>query len=121
MDIRIYPGKLKGTVKAPPSKSVAHRALICASLAEGRSVIRGISGSRDMDATIGCMRALGADIRREEGDITVVEGIGPGSGIFHPEEEKMAQKTATLDCIESGSTLRFSPACGCSAGSGSLF
>ena len=85
MDIRIYPGKLKGTVKAPPSKSVAHRALICASLAEGRSVIRGISGSRDMDATIGCMRALGADIRREEGDITVVEGIGPGSGIFHPE------------------------------------
>ena len=107
MDIRIYPGKLKGTVKAPPSKSVAHRALICASLAEGRSVIRGISGSRDMDATIGCMRALGADIRREEGDIAVVEGIGPGSGIFHPEEEKMAQKTATLDCIESGSTLRF--------------
>ncbi len=106
MDIRIYPGKLIGTVAAPPSKSVAHRALICASLAEGRSLIRGISGSKDMDATIGCMTALGAEIRRQDGGAVIVDGIGR-DGMSHGEAEETVRKNAVLDCIESGSTLRF--------------
>ena len=55
MDVKVWPGKLSGVVKAPPSKSMAHRALICAALADGTSVIKGISGSKDMEATIGCM------------------------------------------------------------------
>ena len=76
MDIKVYPGKLKGTVTAPPSKSMAHRALICASLAEGRSTVSGISDSKDMEATIGCMRALGAEIERSEDRRTVIiDGI----------------------------------------------
>ena len=76
MDIKVYPGKLRGTVTAPPSKSMAHRALICASLAEGRSKVSGISDSKDMEATIGCMRALGAKIERSEDRRTVViDGI----------------------------------------------
>lgn len=98
MDIKVYPGKLKGTVKVPPSKSMAHRALICASLAEGRSTVRGISDSKDMEATMGCMRALGAKIERTEDRSTVIiDGIKRGEG----------NVSGILDCIESGSTLRF--------------
>ncbi|MCI8285544.1 MAG: 3-phosphoshikimate 1-carboxyvinyltransferase [Firmicutes bacterium] len=106
MDLKVYPAKLKGTVKAPPSKSMAHRALICAALAEGESIIHGISDSKDMEATIGCMKAIGADIVRceDENDVRI-------RGIFS--DGINVGKTAgtsgrrILDCIESGSTLRF--------------
>lgn len=101
MDIKVWPGRLSGVVKAPPSKSAAHRALICAALADGVSVIRGISGSKDMEATIGCMRALGADIRKLENDRDVrIKGIG-GRALATDASRPL------LDCIESGSTLRF--------------
>mgnify|MGYP000044784083 CR=1 FL=1 len=76
MDIKVYPGKLKGIVRVPPSKSAAHRALICASLADGKSEIHGISESKDMKATIGCMTALGAEIERiGDGRTVSVRGI----------------------------------------------
>ena len=94
MDIMIEPGRLSGRVEAPPSKSVAHRLLICASLAKGESVIKRISASKDMQATIGCMKALGADIRLQ-GDTAYIRGIETPS------------ERGTLDCCESGSTLRF--------------
>jgi 3-phosphoshikimate 1-carboxyvinyltransferase len=51
---------------APPSKSMAHRLLICAALAEGTSVIRNIELSQDILATIDCLKALGADISCED-------------------------------------------------------
>ena len=60
--MRVWPGRLSGTVQAPPSKSVAHRMLICASLAAGQSTIHGISGSKDMEATMGAMSAMGATL-----------------------------------------------------------
>ena len=101
MDIIVYPGKLKGTVKAPPSKSLAHRALICAGLAEGTSVIHGISSSRDMEATIQCIKALGAVVERSGEDTVRIEGIG---GRPQPSEK---EAVPVLDCGESGSTLRF--------------
>ncbi len=81
MDIKVYPGKLKGTVQAPPSKSAAHRALICASLADGTSIIRGISGSKDMKATIGCMSALGAQIERIDDHSVRIVGISAARGV----------------------------------------
>ena len=63
MKVTINPqGHITGTVKAPPSKSMAHRALICAGLAEGKSVIDNIAASEDILATIDCLRALGAEI-----------------------------------------------------------
>ena len=68
MDVKVYPGTLIGTVKAPPSKSMAHRALICAALSDGTSHIKGISGSKDMDATIDCLTALGAVMYRMAGE-----------------------------------------------------
>lgn len=94
MNIQITPGLLHGSVYAPPSKSIAHRALICAALAQGTSVISPVDLSKDMDATIGGLRAMGAAIVREEKKITVT-GIGK------------APKQTKIDCIESGSTLRF--------------
>lgn len=95
MDVKIQPAKLKGDVSIPSSKSYAHRALISAALAEGESLIDGISMSKDIEATIGAMNALGADCcYKGEGKVLV-------SGIKNPSE------TAVIDCNESGSTLRF--------------
>ena len=106
MDVKVWPGKLAGVVKAPPSKSMAHRALICAALADGTSVIKGISGSKDMEATIGCMQALGAVIKRIDNSRDVeITGIGGCYGKDAHGSDGAVRPL--LDCIESGSTLRF--------------
>ena len=62
MAISITPKQLSGTVCVPPSKSLAHRAIICASLSRGRSVITNIEYSQDIRATIGAMKSLGTMI-----------------------------------------------------------
>ena len=106
MDIKVRPGRLSGEVKAPPSKSMAHRALICGALTSGTCRISGISGSKDMEATMGCMRALGAVIEQIPGtlDINITGIFAPGNGkTGRPDGEQ----PPLLDCIESGSTLRF--------------
>lgn len=94
MDIKIEPSVLSGSVKIPSSKSYAHRLLICAGLSRGKSVIKGISHSKDIDATIASMTALGAEFVVRDDEIEV-------QGIENP------SKSALLDCCESGSTLRF--------------
>ena len=94
MDIRIEPSQLRGTVDIPASKSCAHRALISAALAEGTSVISGVSMSKDIEATIGAMTALGAEFSVDGTTVTV-------SGISSRMDK------AVIDCNESGSTLRF--------------
>ncbi len=94
MTVRIEAGKAKGRVVAPPSKSMAHRYLIAAALAEGKSVVRGISYSQDILATIDCLSALGIQIEKQEEAVTVYGGT-----LLFPKSE--------LFCRESGSTLRF--------------
>lgn len=96
MQATVYPSTPNGTVSVPPSKSMAHRAIIMASLANGKSVIKNIQLSKDMQATIGAMQAQGAIITIE-GSCLTVDGIGGG----------YRDEIATLDCAESGSTLRF--------------
>ena len=96
MDIRIEPRRLSGTVKIPSSKSVTHRLLICAALAEGVSVVEGVSFSKDIEATMEALRALGADFT-VEGERVTVTGIGG----------KKPNTAVSMDCYESGSTLRF--------------
>lgn len=95
-DLKLEPVKLKGSVTVPPSKSLAHRAIICASLAEGRSKIRNIQYSEDILATITGMRAFGAVIQTEE-DTVIIDGIPDYS----------SAEGRTINCNESGSTLRF--------------
>lgn len=91
----ISPGILKGSIAAPPSKSVAHRAVICASLARGESVIKNISLSQDIIATIDAVRALGASVEIK-GDTLIING-----------GNTFKVKNADINCRESGSTLRF--------------
>ncbi|MCR5565294.1 MAG: 3-phosphoshikimate 1-carboxyvinyltransferase [Clostridiales bacterium] len=91
----IRPGTARGTVAAPPSKSMAHRLLICAALAQGESVVRGVDPSEDVLATADCLTALGASLSRE-GTSVRVRGCDPRKA-----------GPAVLRCRESGSTLRF--------------
>lgn len=96
MKVTIRPGKAKGCIQAPPSKSMAHRMLIGAGLATGTSVVRNIELSEDIKATLGILEAFGATYTFEQGVITI-KGIG--------NQELIASRV--LDCRESGSTLRF--------------
>ena len=94
MDLLIQPGLLSGSVQIPASKSMAHRAIICAALAGGTSRIQGVSFSKDIEATLSVMQALGASYTVSGSEITL-------TGISTPPAEAVA------DCCESGSTLRF--------------
>lgn len=102
MDLRIMPGKLSGSVTPPPSKSFAHRFIIAAALSGGISTIRNAAFSKDIEATLRCVEALGAGVERTDPCTLRIHGIGrsisqagtPG-GLPH------------FDCGESGSTLRF--------------
>ena len=94
MEVKITPSKLIGRVKSPSSKSFSHRMLIAAALAGGVSEVSNISVSKDIDATVGAMNALGAKIFSDDSTYTVM-------GIKSPAEK------AVIDCCESGSTLRF--------------
>ena len=94
MDITIHPGKLMGSVTAPPSKSMAHRMLICAAFSHHPCTLLCRESNADIDATAECLRALGADILRTEWG-------------FHVTPVKDLPAQAQLPCGESGSTLRF--------------
>ena len=96
MRVTIKPGKAAGTISVPPSKSMAHRLLICAGLSQGITHIRNIALSEDILATIDCLRALGISCEINEDTVTVM-GIDPQNAV----------PTQTLNCRESGSTLRF--------------
>lgn len=95
MNVIITPTKLKGSVAVPPSKSLAHRAIICACLARGKSLISNVALSDDIIATIECMRNLGAKITAKDGVLEIEGG------------RQKLPFDLTFDCKESGSTLRF--------------
>lgn len=97
MRVQIGVGKTAGTVAAPPSKSDVHRLLIAAALCAGeQTVIHGFYPSRDIEATVACLCAMGAEISVCGQDCTV-RGM--------PREKKGGE--ICLPCGESGSTLRF--------------
>ena len=94
MDITLNPRYLRGEIAIIPSKSIAHRLLICAAFSDKPTQLICAETSRDMDATADCLRALGAEILRTETGYTVFP-------------VKQVPQTALLPCGESGSTLRF--------------
>lgn len=94
MDIKITPSPISGSIEGIASKSFAHRALICACLAEGKSQIRINTTSADIEATVDCLRNLGAEIEKNG----VAYSVTPIGAL--PEKAK-------IDCGESGSTIRF--------------
>lgn len=94
MDVCIQPGTLSGTLPAIPSKSDAHRLMICAALADRPTQIRCSATSNDLEATAQCLRALGASVAWEKETITITPVSRP-------------MECPTLNCGESGSTFRF--------------
>ena len=94
MDILIHPRTLRGDIDIIPSKSQAHRLLICSAFADQPTQLRCPEISRDMVATMDCLSSLGAQIIRTESGFSVF----PASSI---------PAAVTLNCCESGSTLRF--------------
>ena len=96
MRVTILPSKARGRMEAPPSKSMAHRMLLCAGCADGTSILENIDLSEDVLATMDCLRALGAGIQYADRRVTVC-----GTDICS------MSRPAVLDCRECGSTLRF--------------
>lgn len=94
MDLKIIPGKLSGSISVIPSKSQAHRLLICAAFADQPTQLDCAETNRDIEATAACLNALGADIHRTETGYTITPVSVP-------------VKKAILPCRDSGSTLRF--------------
>ena len=94
MDIILHPCPLSGSVTVIPSKSQAHRLLICAALADNATTLICPQTSRDMDATAQCLCALGATIDK------TAEG-------YHIQPIAQTPQKAVLCCHDSGSTLRF--------------
>lgn len=94
MDITITPGLLHGEIQIIPSKSQAHRLLICAAFADKPTQLYCPETNRDIEATANCLRSLGAEIDRPDSGYTVFP-------------TKMTPDRAILPCGESGSTLRF--------------
>ena len=86
--------KLSGEIYAITSKSYAHRAIFCAALAGGESVIEIHNLSKDIEASLNAVKGLGVDVKK----------IG-NKFYFNPAEE--FEVPVTLDVNESGSTLRF--------------
>lgn len=100
--IRITPSPLKGSINIPPSKSLSHRAIICAALAKGTSRIENIIFSEDILATLEGMKAFGMKVI----DINTNEKINR-SIITIKGNNSIEKQKEIIDCRESGSTLRF--------------
>ena len=94
MDITIQPRALRGEITVIPSKSQAHRLLICAAFADAPTILNCPETNRDMDTTAGCLNALGAEISKTETGYSVI-----------PVRE--IPRKAALNVHDSGSTLRF--------------
>ncbi len=90
------PTKIDGEVRLPSSKSQGHRALICGALA-GSSTVTGVDLSNDINATVSCLRAMGAELSydKEKRTFEITKPCGHGLNC------------GTVSCGESASTLRF--------------
>ncbi len=107
-----------GIIQVPPSKSMAHRALICSALTSGHSNVSGIIASEDMQATMRCLRLLGAEIDYDEQTCSAqisgafsrekcADSSCENSMLHTKSGAKFSALAAPADCGESGSTLRF--------------
>lgn len=94
MEVIIKKGLPSGEISAPPSKSYAHRLLICAALSGMKSSVKNVASSEDMLATLDCIKALGTPCRLTDGNVLL-------------DQRDEGAYTGHFACRESGSTLRF--------------
>ena len=108
MRVLIEPNDIQGDIKAIASKSDAHRAIICAALADKKTNIYISEMSEDIKATLNCMSAFGAKFSENGKEFTI-------------EPVKKALSDVLIDCNESGSTLRFLLPVAAALGNGARF
>lgn len=102
--------KLKGELVVPPSKSISHRAVICAALSKGESIINNLILSEDIETTIEAMKQFGAQI-----EIQYIDKTGRFRAIISnskiddllKSEDLQGEQPIEVYCRESGSTARF--------------
>lgn len=102
----LQPSILKGSILVPPSKSMAHRLLICAALAKGKSHIHNLEFSADIQASVGALRLLGADIDCGSDEAVVVGTACGHSATPLSDSRNFRAEAHPVGCNESGSTLR---------------
>ena len=93
--------RMRGELELPGDKSISHRALLLALLANGESRITGAGDGRDVRATAGVASALGARVTRLGGDARTVDYL-----VVSPGRAALREPTAVLDCQNSGTTFR---------------
>jgi 3-phosphoshikimate 1-carboxyvinyltransferase len=93
--------RLRGEPRLPGDKSISHRALLLAALAEGRSLVGGAGDGRDVRATAGIVAALGASVERMRED-----GLNVDYVVTSPGEDGLHEPEGVLDCRNSGTSLR---------------
>jgi 3-phosphoshikimate 1-carboxyvinyltransferase len=98
VEIPLCSGPVSGTVRPPGSKSITNRALVCASLARGESLLAGALDSDDTRVMVGGLAALGISVAAdwERGELRVSGSDG-----------QIPASAATIDCAASGTTMRF--------------
>ncbi len=100
MNVEIKPEETGGEIHIPPSKSISHRAVIAASLANGTSRIDHVMLSRDIKATVEAVKMYGAEVTAEQEEDGLFTLLVTGT----PEPQA---HDCLIDCEESGSTVRF--------------
>jgi 3-phosphoshikimate 1-carboxyvinyltransferase len=93
----IFPARnILGSLRVPGDKSISHRYAMLAALAAGRSRFANFAPGADCASTLGCIRALGCNVERDEKGVVVIDGLG----------SQLRAPAAPLDCGNSGSTMR---------------
>ena len=85
-----------GSLRVPGDKSISHRYAMLAALAKGRSRFDNFAPGADCASTLGCVRALGCNVERDEKGAVIIDGLGP----------QLKESAGPLDCGNSGSTMR---------------
>ena len=96
MNLVLTPKKLSGTLVVPSSKSAGHRELICAALADGKSLVKNMTSSEDLDATCRVLREFGAQIetkRQVDNRLTIIV-----TGGLKPQAEKLTAANRGRPC-----------------------
>ncbi|UEM19694.1 3-phosphoshikimate 1-carboxyvinyltransferase [Skermanella mucosa] len=93
----VQTGPLSGTVRVPGDKSISHRALMFGALAVGETTVHGLLTGEDVLHTAAAMRALGADIDRDDQGVWRVRGVGVGG---------LVESSQVLDMGNSGTAAR---------------
>ena len=88
---------IRGSIRVPGDKSISHRALLLAALADGESRIRDLLPSHDCHATRGCLVSLGVEIHDAAECVVTVRGAG---------QRGLRRPVRSLDCVRSGTTMR---------------